>query len=207
MKSIITRLLSLALGFSGIIMASQIGLGGFTSPTVDTFDGLGLPAIGSAPLTRPYGSYTTDNGTIRYFAFGPGICIANECIGSNTDKGYLDLVFTVPVLRAGGFVARSSATITFYDETNQMIGSINAPGPAPAFVGWQADSGLISRIHIQDTETNLAITTLDNLTYEFGESSIPQSDTPEPATTAMIGGGLMLVALARRKATRTANRL
>ena len=142
--------------------AAQIGSGAFLVPIVSDYDGLGLPFNNTTPVIIDGNTYTTDNTNMRYNPFAG--CTA-ECIGSDTDTGYIDIILGAPTLRAGGLVAISTGNVQFFDESDVLLGTVPVAG-ITFFAAWEADSGLIKRIRINDTEANGQIIAFENLTIE-----------------------------------------
>ncbi len=157
------------------LYAGQIGTGGFVNPSIVDYNGLGLPQNNTAPIVLGGNTHTTDNNVLRYDPFGTNNCVDGECIGSDTDTGYIDIVLATPVLRAGGWVGISSGNVQFFNESDVLLGTVSVTpvnGSTMVFAGWQADTGLIMRIRITDIERNSYIITFDNLTVE-APASVP----------------------------------
>jgi hypothetical protein len=181
--------------------AGPIGPGAFgPGALLEGFTGLGLPLDNAAPLVVGGNSYSTDNGRFRYYDFSFAGC-TGECIGTDTELGFIDAVFGSAVYRAGGYVSVGfyswSATVSFYDMTNALLGSLLLSGgaSAPAFAGWE-HPGLIARMRVTDTASNTAIILLDNVTTESPSTS------PVPEPTALTFLGLGLAGLAVRRGSR-----
>jgi hypothetical protein len=175
--------------------AVQIGVGDFEGGTqTTTFDGLGLPTSGNpTPLVINAHTITTDDGIFRYLAI-PALCIANECIGNNTDLGFIDIVLDTSYTKAGAFVGGTFSGWTiradFFDAADVQLGSFilnNPSSGSPLFGGWK-DAGGIARIRFTDLSPNGRIEVLDNLMV-----------IPEPSTALLLGSGLLALAGARRR--------
>jgi len=179
--------------FATTAFAAAIGPDVFINPIVVTYDGLGLNNGGNpTPLVIAGDTYTTNDSQLNYAAFG--FCSfwgGNECIGDNTEFGYIDIVLGSPALRVGVNVGASTSTVSFYDQTDQLLGSLPGPhnGLHLSFVGWQADGGLIGRVRVADTEANSQMVLLDDLTKE--------TTTPEPATATLVALALGISAARR----------
>lgn len=154
--------------------AGSMTEGDFADPTVWDFDGLGLPFVNWEPVVIDDNTITSDTGAVRYMDMGLGNCITNECVGSHSDNGYLDIVLGEPMRRVGMWVGVSAATVEFYGEDDSQLGSVAVTpvtNQAMEFAGWEADAGLIGRIRVIDNETNSMVVTVDNLMVE--DSSAP----------------------------------
>ena len=103
-------------------------------------------------------------------------------------------MLATPVLRAGGWVGISSGNVQFFDESDLLLGTVPVTaiyGSSIAFAGWQADTGLIKRIRINDTTANNLIISFDNLTVEGGA---PVTNESVPTMTEW--GMIIFIALA-----------
>ncbi len=139
-------------------------------------------------MVRPEGTYTFAGGSFRYGAFGGGI--VGEGLGTNTGTGSFDLVLATPTLRAGALVAISASTVSFFDASDNLLGTLLTTGAM--FAGWE-DAALIKRIHFDDTSNPTSILAIDNVTIEA---------VPEPSTLCLVGLGLVGAGIARRRGTK-----
>lgn len=172
-----------------------IGIGDFgPSATVQDFNDLGLPKnppdINTTPIVIGGNTFTTDNGRLRYVTLPGGAVQApfsGESLGTDAETGWIDVVLGTAALRAGGYLGIDqawSATASFFDESDSLLGTVDVAGDptVPAFMGWEADTGLIQRIRFADTAVNTRVIFLDNLTTEI----------PEPSTFAsLLGMGIV----------------
>ena len=118
-----------------------------------------------------------------------------------------DITFTSPT-RAFGvnlyvFASQPIATtLTFFDLGGQLIGSTTLTPTAGQFVGWQHEAG-IGRVHFSGGSNDAVGVRMDNVTFGAGAAA-PVTTTPEPATFALLGGGLAAVGVVARRRRREA---
>jgi hypothetical protein len=199
MKYALPALLLLATALSA--NATQIQIADFSgSETVTTFDGLGLAFQTTGSLVLDGNTYTTDSGVIRYSTFQA--CTTNECIGNNSDLGYIDVVLGSLATRAGatvGILQSWTGQVEFFDAANALIGTINVPTRSGTiFAGWEHAAG-ISRYRLTDLTANSSVINLENFRFE--------GSVPEPSTMLLLGAalaGLRCVRRTRRDSPRTA---
>ncbi len=142
---------------------------------IDTFEGYGLGERQRTPLVLSTATFHTDDQIIRFAQFGPELGTGGFAIGNNTTLGYIDVQLHEPAYRAGLFYGLDwpwMATVSFFDTSNQLLGSIVESGSgAGKFAGWQAPKGRrIARILVEDTADPGHIIAIDNLYTE----SIPE---------------------------------
>ena len=184
--------------------AGPIGIGDFSgSETVSTYDGLGLPFTNSAPVVIDGNSYTTDDGFLRYSSTFDPDC-TNECIGNNSDLGWIDVALGGPATRVGALVGGDRVSYTgfveFFDVSDVLLGSVNFGGNTGLiFAGWE-DAGGISRMRVTDTASNGLITHMEDLRFEGRAVNDPgPTPVPAPATLGLLIGGLAALGMRRRK--------
>ena len=113
-----------------------------------------------------------------------------------------DVTFTMPT-RAFGvdlfvFAYQPIATtISVFDLGGQLIGSTTLTPTAGQFIGWQHDAG-IGRVHFSGGSNDAVGVRMDNVTFGAGAAA-PVTTTPEPATFALLGGGLAAVGMVARR--------
>ena len=121
----------------------------------------------------------------------------------------IDLLFTNQT-RAFGFDMwlfagqTIGATISVYDGADWLLGSSTLPvaGGRGNFFGWRDDAG-IARVRVTGGSNDATSVRLDDVSFGAGVLESPSTTTPEPATFALVGGGLALCgAAARRRRTR-----
>ena len=153
-------------------------------------------------LIEPGIAFTNPNNGHWFFPTGWGFY-------GNTSTVYAaghhenDLAFTAPT-RAFGvdlfvFYGQPIATtISVFDLGGQLVGSTTLTPTPGQFVGWQHEAG-IGRVHFSGGSGDALGVRMDNVTFGAGAAA-PVTTTPEPATFALLGGGLALVgAVARRR--------
>ena len=178
------------------VNAAQIGLGDFDgSETITTFDALGLPFSSTTPLVIDGNTYTTDSGTLRYFAFVESC--TNECIASESESGFIDIVLGTPSTQVGALVGvgantPSSGSMEFFSTTDALLGAITYSGQTiMQFAGWEDAVG-IGRVRLTDTAADGLIILMEDFRFA--------SAVPIPASVWLFGSGLLgLIGMASKR--------
>jgi hypothetical protein len=211
MKRVTIALTLLFLVLASNSYAGSIGVADFTSPSIFTYNDLSLPIIETtynttqAPFTLDGNTYSSNVDVLRYTNFTG--CYDKQCIGTRYSDSYkkniddyIDIVFGTPIQKVGGWIGISSGNVDFFGTDGSLLGSLsvfNIPTGTTEerreFAGWDAESGLIQRIRITDTDKNGYVITFDNL-YTEGSSAVPI-----PPSVWLLGAGLVGLAGLRRK--------
>ena len=202
----IRLLLLCAAGVCGAF-AGQIQLSDIVSPTTETYTGIGglfpstcggVPCQTSLPLTINGNSYSTDNGSLRYFASNSG-CPGGDstCLNDFSDLGFIDIILGSAVPAVGGLVNPGNVEFDFFDAGNNLLGTVTVSS-ANGFGGW-ADPGGIKEVKVIDHNSDQSSFFFDSLTTGSVRQQTPPSGTPEPGSVVLIGAGMLMVGVARRK--------
>jgi len=153
-------------------------------------------------LIEPGIAFTNPNNGHWFAPAGWGFFGNTSTVYGGTHREQ-DLAFTMPT-RAFGvdlyvFASQPIATtISVFDLGGQLVGSTTLTPTPGQFVGWQHEAG-IGRVHFSGGSGDALGVRMDNVTFGAGAAA-PVTTTPEPATFALVGGGLALVgAVARRR--------
>lgn len=149
-------------------------------------------------------TFSVSTGNIQWDGASYFNSPSREILGNNS-AGSLTITFSSPALAFGldlrafsGLPFTASVTVYAADNTTVLstTPSINLPSSGAAvFFGYQAAAGIGKVILSQTTYTYSPI--IDNLTF---------SVIPEPPPYVLLGGGLMLVAMVRRRIRHRENR-
>jgi hypothetical protein len=146
---------------------------------VETFDSIaGLTGQPATPFVVNDLTFETESGTVRVFtpASGGDIeCLggAGSCLGTGTfDLESMDILLASPVTRAGLWVGLwtatgayiTSADVFFYDQSDNLLGTVSVEGLRMNFAGWEANSASIARIRVTDTAANGRVIAVDDVT-------------------------------------------
>jgi len=180
--------------FVGFAEAGEVGPSAFTDAAViENYDDLGLSLDNAAPLVVGHDTYNSDNGVVRWSAaFGPFIGRSGGALLSDTGDGFLNIELGHPARRAGLYVGTLelwTAEVSFYDESDSLLGTVSTGSFGGShFTGWQADSGLIKRIHVADTLANGTVIAIDDFIQEI----------PEPTSGCLATLALLALAINHR---------
>ncbi|RMF09563.1 MAG: PEP-CTERM sorting domain-containing protein [Alphaproteobacteria bacterium] len=142
-------------------------------------------------------TYTTDSGALRYNASFDANC-SNECIGNNSDLGWIDIVLGAPATRVGALVGGANTSyngfVEFFDVTDSLLGTINfGNNNGLVFAGWE-DAGGIARVRVTDTAQNSRIVHMEDFRFERGDIQVPA-----PVGLGLLGLGLAAMGLGVRR--------
>jgi hypothetical protein len=183
---------------SATASAGQIGIVDFSGgETVTSFDNLGLGFTTATPLVFDGNTYTTDDGILRYTDPNTFDADCNgECIGNDSDLGWIDVVlggaYDRVGARVGGADTSYNGLVDFFGVGDVLLGTVAFGNNAGmVFAGWE-DFGGITRVRFNDTASNGRIVHLDDFRFE-------NVRVPEPGSLAMFGLGLAGLVVARRR--------
>jgi hypothetical protein len=191
-------LVAVAVFSSATASAGQIGIVDFSGgETVTSFDNLGLGFTTATPLVFDGNTYTTDDGILRYTDPNTFDADCNgECIGNDSDLGWIDVVlggaYDRVGARVGGADTSYNGLVDFFGVGDVLLGTVAFGNNAGmVFAGWE-DFGGITRVRFNDTASNGRIVHLDDFRFE-------NVRVPEPGSLAMFGLGLAGLVVARRR--------
>ncbi len=210
---LIGSILSLSVAHAG-----AIGLAGFSgSATVINFDALtGGATLGSGDVvTNQYAgqgvTFSNATATANTFlatllpsASAPNAVFVFQGGGGNLPP--LSISFSVPVNRVGldfGLSVDSFLTMAAYDSSNTLIETLNFVGASVPGVGLAGFAGIqestnIARLdvsyHPNSNPSQTFNYVFDNLRFEAASSA-----TPEPAAAVLIGTGLLVLGVFRKR--------
>jgi hypothetical protein len=172
-----------------------------------TFDDLSLSFRNPAPLVLDGNTFTTESGTFRYGTsadFGSYLDCNRECIGNETELGYIDVALGSTASRIGASVGGKgpfTGRVEFFGAGDALLGTVKFAGNESrlVFVGWEnLGAAGITRARFHDTAKNGSILGLDDLRFE--------SPVPEPGSFAMFAAGLAALALCASSPRRVGRR-
>ena len=160
------------------LIAGPIGTSDFGVNTeIEEFTGLGMPLFNPSPLILNGATYSVDSGTIRYYDFTP-INSFGQAVSTALETDAMNVVFNEAVKKAGLWLGRGRGEVKFFDENEQILGSIGGNySDTPQFIGWEAETGLIKKIRIEDFVYDSHSLVIDRVMTE---------SVPEPSTYLLI---------------------
>jgi len=161
----------------GVAKAGPIGSdSGYFNSHWD-FEGLGSSFIETPAHLYGDSSVTFDSksGKLRtlYSEVCKGSGLTGNCIGTDAEADYIDILFDSPTYSAGIFVGISgswSAEVSFYEMgTEDLLGSMALSGKDEMhFAGWRAAPEFrIGRMRITDTALDGKVLFVDDLKLEY----------------------------------------
>jgi hypothetical protein len=212
-------LLAWPTAYAGAILSTDFGPQSHT----ETFETLNSGGEGgfAAPLSLNGNTFATSSGWIRSFEPSGGsvsqVCIGGSpeghapnpgtCIGTGLeDLETMDIILGSPSIRAGlwvGLTERQSepqfwsrALVSFFDESDAILGSIEIYDYTFGFAGWDVGppghKARIKRISIADIASNNRVVAIDNLMWEL-------RPVPEPGSLTLLVLGLIGLGVCRRR--------
>ena len=211
MKRLIAPLLALALAGIGstaqaalIVYTNQASfLSAVSAPGFDNYTGFNINGLTSSPIVRTAGAYgysasaptgfygagttanpwlstNTDTDVITFYGFTSGVsAIGGNFFGSNINGSFRSGNITLVATDSAGFVSQTIANAT-----------------TTSFLGFVSTTSLQSLSVTAMQGAGNFWPTVDNLVLA---SSLPSSNVPEPASMALLGLGMVSLALSRRK--------
>lgn len=189
--------LLVTLGIAGQALAGQIGEGDFTeNKLVEDFNlGHPLPTKLYSPIlvsnafvmtTNPWDGWIWYNSTSA--SYGPAL----SCVTTLSPHDFLEVSLLTNAKRAGAWIGNTAVQADFYFG-HILLGTVHAaPNPNGAFVAFEADANIITRIKFTDADTSQFDQTclvLDRLTTEHVGAGATQSDPllPDSITDGVFG--------------------
>ena len=178
--------------FAHSVFAERIGVDDFTdAATIETFDGLSLPANNGTSLTTN-GHTIASPTNVRYLTFAA--LNQGQQFAPQHDEEYIDFTLENPMASAGIWVVEGrptwASTVFFYSASDTLLGSVELSGVDNVleFAAWRSTSDPVSRIRVLDVSDDSAIVVVDNLTLEAAAVPTPASGLVTVAMLAVFAG-------------------
>lgn len=185
--------------------AAAIGIGAFTAPTIEEFEGFSGANFIASPLALNGVTYTSGSGTIRTFEDTAAYanCFGGCITTHDSPNDYIEATFATTFDRVGAFAGSSegplSSNVEFFDSLDNLLGSVllSSLSAGDLFAGFESLVG-IKRVRFNDLADNGVVLSLDRLHYEN------ISAVPLPAGLPLMASALGLMGFLGWRKKRTA---
>ena len=176
-------------------MTTKGNIVAFSNPRLDATTV--IPGVGAGAIEEGISFTAPNNG---HWFFPPSYAWYGNATGLYAGGGReLNIWFGSPTTAFGldlwvFWHSSIATTISVYGLDGQLVSASTLKPTQGQFFGWQNDGG-ISRVTLTGGTNDALTVRIDDLTFGAGE----MTTTPEPATLTLVGAGLVLVAMSRRR--------